>query len=145
MRQAGRSLPEYRAARRRTSIVEACTKPDLVTELTLQPLRRYPVDAAVLFSDIVVPLRAAGIGVDIREGVGPVVEEPIRGERDLQRLRLEVAALPEPEREAIVLYYHQDLTYRDLALMLGVSVATVNARLTRARSMLRKKLTAAPR
>jgi uroporphyrinogen decarboxylase len=88
MRQAGRSLPEYRAARRRTSMVEACTKPDLVTELTLQPLRRYPVDAAILFSDIVVPLRAAGVGIDIRAGVGPVVEQPIREERDLQRLRL---------------------------------------------------------
>jgi uroporphyrinogen decarboxylase len=88
MRQAGRSLPEYRAARRRTSMVDACTKPDLVTELTLQPLRRYPVDAAILFSDIVVPLRAAGVGIDIRAGVGPVVERPIREERDLERLRL---------------------------------------------------------
>ncbi len=88
MRQAGRSLPEYQAARRRTSMVEACTKPDLVTELTLQPLRRYPVDAAILFSDIVVPLRAAGVGIDIRPGVGPVVEQPIREEGDLQRLRL---------------------------------------------------------
>src|SRR5258708_4968889 len=88
MRQAGRSLPEYQAARRRTSMVEACTKPDLVTELTLQPLRRYPVDAAILFSDIVVPLRAAGVGIDIRPGVGPVVEQPICEEGDLQRLRL---------------------------------------------------------
>src|SRR5258706_1283296 len=88
MRQAGRSLPEYQAARRRTSMVEACTKPDLVAELTLQPLRRYRVDAAVLFSDIVVPLRATGVGIDIRPGVGPVVEQPVREERDLQRLRL---------------------------------------------------------
>jgi uroporphyrinogen decarboxylase len=88
MRQAGRSLPEYRASRAGTAMVEACTKPDLITELTLQPLRRYPVDAAILFSDIVVPLRAAGVGIDIRPGVGPVVEEPIRGEPDLQRLRV---------------------------------------------------------
>jgi uroporphyrinogen decarboxylase len=87
MRQAGRSLPEYRAARGKTAMVEACTKPDLITELTLQPLRRYQVDAAILFSDIVVPLRAAGVGIDIRAGVGPVVEQPIRTERDLQRLR----------------------------------------------------------
>jgi uroporphyrinogen decarboxylase len=86
MRQAGRSLPEYRAARTDTGMLEACTKPDLVTELTLQPLRRYPVDAAVLFSDIVVPLRAAGVGIDIRAGVGPVVDQPFRDERDLQRL-----------------------------------------------------------
>jgi uroporphyrinogen decarboxylase len=88
MRQAGRSLPEYRAARRRTAMVEACTQPDLVTELTLQPLRRYPVDAAILFSDIVIPLRAAGVGIDIRPGVGPVVEKPIREESDLQRVRI---------------------------------------------------------
>ena len=87
MRQAGRSLPEYRAARAGTAMVEACTKPDLITELTLQPMRRYPVDAAILFSDIVVPLRAAGVGVDIRSGLGPVVEQPIRAEGDLRRLR----------------------------------------------------------
>jgi uroporphyrinogen decarboxylase len=88
MRQAGRSLPEYRAARAGIPMVEACTKPDLITELTLQPVHRYPVDAAILFSDIVVPLRAVGVGIDIRAGVGPVVEEPIRSERDLQRLRI---------------------------------------------------------
>jgi uroporphyrinogen decarboxylase len=88
MRQAGRSLPEYRTVRSGTAMVEACTKPDLITELTLQPLRRYPVDAAILFSDIVVPLRAAGVGIDIRTGIGPVVEEPIREDKDLQRLRL---------------------------------------------------------
>jgi uroporphyrinogen decarboxylase len=87
MRQAGRSLPEYRAARSQTGMLEACTKPDLVAEITLQPLRRYPVDAAILFSDIVVPLRAAGVGIDIRAGVGPVVDQPIREERDLRRLR----------------------------------------------------------
>ncbi|HEX3924703.1 MAG TPA: uroporphyrinogen decarboxylase [Streptosporangiaceae bacterium] len=88
MRQAGRSLPEYRAARAGIPMVEACTKPDLITELTLQPVHRYPVDAAILFSDIVVPLRAVGVGIDIRAGIGPVVEEPIRSERDLQRLRI---------------------------------------------------------
>ncbi len=87
MRQAGRSLPEYRAARSGKAMVEACTKPDLITEITLQPLRRYPVDAAILFSDIVVPLRAAGVGIDIRTGIGPVVEQPIREEVDLQRVR----------------------------------------------------------
>ncbi len=87
MRQAGRSLPEYRSARGGTAMVQACTRPDLITELTLQPMRRYAVDAAILFSDIVVPLRAAGVGIDIRPGVGPVVEEPIRSEADLKRLR----------------------------------------------------------
>src|SRR6204780_2698689 len=87
MRQAGRSLPEYRQARGKTAMVEACTKPDLITELTLQPIRRYAVDAAILFSDIVVPLRAAGVKIDIRAGVGPVVEEPIRDQRDVDGLR----------------------------------------------------------
>lgn len=87
MRQAGRSLPEYRAARTGISMLEACRTPELITEFTMQPLRRYAVDAAILFSDIVVPLRAVGIGVDIRPGVGPVVEQPIRARDDLQRLR----------------------------------------------------------
>jgi uroporphyrinogen decarboxylase len=87
MRQAGRSLPEYRAARAGISMLAACRTPELITEFTLQPLRRYAVDAAILFSDIVVPLRAVGIGVDIRPGVGPVVEQPIRASEDLQRLR----------------------------------------------------------
>ena len=87
MRQAGRSLPEYRQARGKTAMVEACTKPDLITELTLQPIRRYAVDAAILFSDIVVPLRAAGVKIDIKAGVGPVVDEPIRDQRDVDRLR----------------------------------------------------------
>ena len=87
MRQAGRSLPEYRQARGKIAMVEACTKPDLITELTLQPIRRYAVDAAILFSDIVVPLRAAGVKIDIRAGVGPVVDEPIRDQRDVDQLR----------------------------------------------------------
>jgi uroporphyrinogen decarboxylase len=87
MRQAGRSLPEYRAARTGISMLEACRTPELITEFTMQPLRRYAVDAAILFSDIVVPLRAVGIGVDIRPGVGPVVEQPIRARDDLRRLR----------------------------------------------------------
>jgi uroporphyrinogen decarboxylase len=87
MRQAGRSLPEYRAAKKRKSMLAACTTADLVTEITLQPLRRYHVDAAILFSDIVVPLRAVGIDVDIKEGVGPVIGKPIRQEADLARLR----------------------------------------------------------
>jgi uroporphyrinogen decarboxylase len=87
MRQAGRSLPEYHAVRAGVTMLEACRRPDLITEITLQPLRRYPVDAAVLFSDIVVPLRAVGVGVDIKPGVGPVVEHPIRAAADLQQLR----------------------------------------------------------
>jgi uroporphyrinogen decarboxylase len=88
MRQAGRSLPEYQAARKRKSILAACTTPDLITEITLQPLRRYHVDAAILFSDIVVPLRAVGVDVDIKAGIGPVIGQPVRRQTDLARLRV---------------------------------------------------------
>jgi uroporphyrinogen decarboxylase len=87
MRQAGRSLPEYRAVRAGTSMLEACWSTDLVVEVTLQPVRRYGVDAAIFFSDIVVPLRAVGVDLDIVPGVGPVVAEPFRSAADLDRLR----------------------------------------------------------
>ena len=88
MRQAGRSLPEYRAVRDRLSMLKACTTADVITELTLQPLRRFAVDAAILFSDIVVPLRAVGLDIDIKPGVGPVTGKPFRGQEDLSRLRV---------------------------------------------------------
>jgi len=93
MRQAGRSLPEYRALRAGTAMLEACQDPDLVTEITLQPVRRHGVDAAILFSDIVLPLVVAGVDLEIRPGVGPVVASPVRSVAD-------VDALPalEPER-----------------------------------------------
>jgi uroporphyrinogen decarboxylase len=94
MRQAGRSLPEYLAARRGTGMLEACLTPDLAAEITLQPVRRHGVDAAILFSDIVVPLKLAGIGVEIVPGTGPVVDHPIRTPAD-------VAALPELDPEAL--------------------------------------------
>ncbi|WP_230424208.1 uroporphyrinogen decarboxylase [Streptomyces radicis] len=87
MRQAGRSLPEYRKARQGIAMLDSCTRPELVTEITLQPVRRHNVDAAVYFSDIVVPLKAIGLDLDIKPGVGPVVAEPIRGRADLERLR----------------------------------------------------------
>ncbi len=87
MRQAGRSLPEYRAARGEGSILSAIGDAPLAAELTMQPVRRYGVDAAVLFSDIVVPLHAIGFGVDVEQGRGPVVAEPFRREADLDRLR----------------------------------------------------------
>jgi uroporphyrinogen decarboxylase len=87
MRQAGRSLPEYRRVREGIPMLEACARPDLVTEITLQPLRRYDVDAAVLYSDIVVPLYAIGVDVDIKPGIGPVIEHPVREPGDLAVLR----------------------------------------------------------
>jgi len=77
MRQAGRSLPEYRKAREGVSMLESCMRPDLVTEITLQPVRRYGVDAAIFFSDIVLPLKAVGVDLDIVPGTGPVVAEPV--------------------------------------------------------------------
>jgi uroporphyrinogen decarboxylase len=95
MRQAGRSLPEYHKARGSLPILKACTKPDVIAEITLQPMRRYDLDAAILFSDIVVPLKALGMDIDIKPGIGPVIARPIREERDLARLRtLEPADVP---------------------------------------------------
>ena len=87
MRQAGRSLPEYRKVREGVPMLEACATPDLVAEITLQPVRRHGVDAAILFSDIVVPLKAVGVDLDIRPGVGPVVAHAVRSRADLAVLR----------------------------------------------------------
>src|SRR5215217_6043525 len=87
MRQAGRSLPEYRAVRGEGSILDAIAKPELAAEITLQPVRRHGVDAAILYSDIVVPLAAIGFGVDVAPGTGPVIEQPFRSRADLDRLR----------------------------------------------------------
>jgi uroporphyrinogen decarboxylase len=88
MRQAGRSLPEYLAIREGVGMLESCLNPDLVTEITLQPVRRYGVDAAIFFSDIVLPLKAVGVDLDIKPGVGPVVASPVRTLAD-------VAAIPD--------------------------------------------------
>lgn len=87
MRQAGRSLPEYRALRGEGSILDAIKRPELAAEFTLQPVRRYGVDAAILYSDIVVPVHAIGFGVDVAPGTGPVVEKPFAAASDLDRLR----------------------------------------------------------
>ncbi|MFC4336381.1 uroporphyrinogen decarboxylase [Salininema proteolyticum] len=87
MRQAGRSLPEYKEARAGTTMLEACRNPEMTCEITMQPVRRYDVDAAVFFSDIVVPLAAIGVGIEIKPGTGPVLDEPFRTEKDLDRLR----------------------------------------------------------
>lgn len=101
MRQAGRSLPEYRALREGTAMLDACLDPAMAAEITLQPVRRHDVDAAIFFSDIVIPLKLAGVDVDIVPGVGPVLGSPIRSATD-------IAALPEltdraldPIREAV--------------------------------------------
>jgi len=94
MRQAGRSLPEYRAARAGVAMLDACLDPALAAELTLQPVRRHGVDAAILFSDIMVPVALAGVEVTIAPGVGPVVADPVRTAHDAARLpELDPAAL----------------------------------------------------
>ncbi len=109
MRQAGRSLPEYRALRGSGSILEAIADPELAHEITMQPVRRYGVDAAILFSDIVVPYHAIGFGVDVVPGRGPVIAEPFRGDADLKRLRdLEVVDVAHVTRTV-------DLVVADLA------------------------------
>jgi uroporphyrinogen decarboxylase len=90
MRQAGRALPEYRKVREGVGMLESCLRADLVVEITMQPVRRYGVDAAILFSDIVLPLKAAGVDLDIVAGVGPVVADPVRD-------AAAVKALPELE------------------------------------------------
>jgi len=87
MRQAGRSLPEYRALRGTGSILDAIADPALACEVTMQPVRRYGVDAAILFSDIVVPYHAIDFGVDVVPGRGPVIAQPFRTSADLERLR----------------------------------------------------------
>ncbi|HEX8770440.1 MAG TPA: uroporphyrinogen decarboxylase [Acidimicrobiales bacterium] len=87
MRQAGRSLPEYRAIRARAGMLDIIHDPALAAEVTAQPVRRLGVDAAILFSDIVVPVAAVGIGLELKAGVGPVIDEPFRTAADLRRLR----------------------------------------------------------
>lgn len=99
MRQAGRSLPEYRALRAKNTMMQACFDAELITEITLQPVRRHGVDAAILFSDIVVPLRASGIDLDIVPDVGPVIAQPIRTASD-------VAAIKPLERDAVAPVAH---------------------------------------
>ena len=86
MRQAGRSLPEYREVREGIAMLDSCFMPELLAEITLQPVRRHDVDAAILFSDIVVPLKAAGVEVEIVPGRGPVVAEAVRTRSDVDKL-----------------------------------------------------------
>ena len=101
MRQAGRSLPEYRKLREGVPMLESCFRTDLIVEITLQPVRRLGVDAAIFFSDIVVPLKAIGIDLDIVPGVGPVVAEPFRTMADVGRLRDLTAADVDPVLAAV--------------------------------------------
>ena len=101
MRQAGRSLPEYRAVRSGTAMLESCLIPELASEITLQPVRRHRVDAAIFFSDIMVPLKLAGVGVDIQPGIGPVMDAPVRTASDVAALVEHRLAGTGPITEAI--------------------------------------------
>ena len=92
MRQAGRSLPEYRELRKRYGLFDIVAQPELCAEVTLQPVRRHDVDAAVMFTDIMFPVLGMGVGVELVENVGPVIERPIRTEADVERL-----VVPDPE------------------------------------------------
>jgi uroporphyrinogen decarboxylase len=91
MRQAGRSLPEYREIRARHTLFEVCRQPELCAEVTLQPVRRHGVDAAVMFADITLPVIGMGVDIELVDGVGPVVAAPITSLADVERLRV-----PEP-------------------------------------------------
>ncbi|MFD1213820.1 uroporphyrinogen decarboxylase [Arthrobacter sp. GCM10027362] len=103
MRQAGRSLPEYREARKGIAMLDSCLMPELAAEITLQPVRRHDVDAGIFFSDIVVPLKLAGVDVDIVPGVGPVLASPVRTAADVARLPQLTGEALEPIREAVKL------------------------------------------
>jgi uroporphyrinogen decarboxylase len=92
MRQAGRSLPEYREIRKHYDLFEVCRRPELCAEVTLQPVRAHDVDAAVMFADIMLPVLGMGIDVELVENVGPVVQDPIRTAEDVERL-----AVPDPQ------------------------------------------------
>jgi uroporphyrinogen decarboxylase len=92
MRQAGRSLPEYREIRKRHTLFEVCRRPELCAEVTLEPVRAHGVDAAVMFADIMLPVLGMGIEVELVENVGPVVEHPVRTAADVDALRV-----PDPE------------------------------------------------
>jgi uroporphyrinogen decarboxylase len=96
MRQAGRYLPEYRELRGDRDVLEVCRSPELAVELSVQPLRRMPLDAAIVFSDIMVPIAAVGLRVRIQEGRGPVLDEPIRDDAGISRLRALEPEIDEP-------------------------------------------------
>lgn len=87
MRQAGRSLPEYRELRKDNEMLDACLNPELAAEITLQPVRRHNVDAGIFFSDIVVPLKLAGVDVEIKPGVGPVMADPVRSRSGFEKAK----------------------------------------------------------
>jgi len=128
MRQAGRSLPEYRQSRAGVDMLEACLRPELAAEITLQPVRRHGVDAAVFFSDIVTPVLLAGVDVSIVAGRGPVLAEPVRTASDVLALR--------PQFDAVLLVtgggVTTDAQIREVETRLGTSTPLLGVVLNRA-------------
>jgi len=122
MRQAGRSLPEYREARAGTAMIEACLDPDLAAEITVQPVRRHQVDAAIFFSDIVVPLALAGVPVTIEAGIGPVFTTPVRDASDVARLA-EAGPLTEAALAPITEAVRRTVTLLDGTPLIGFAGA----------------------
>ncbi len=117
MRQAGRSLPEYRAIRKRHSFFEVANSPELCAEVTLQPVRRLGVDAAILFSDIMAPLVAIGLDIALVEGVGPTLARPLRTQADIATVRpLDPDSDMAPVRETLGIL-RQELAPTDTALI----------------------------
>jgi uroporphyrinogen decarboxylase len=88
MRQAGRYLPEYRATRAKHSFIEMCHNPDIIADVTLMPIKRFGMDAAILFSDILIVFEAIGRSIDFKEGIGPVVDRPVRSKEDVRTLKI---------------------------------------------------------
>src|SRR5918992_3129177 len=115
MRQAGRSLPEYRELRKRFGLFEVCRQPELCAEVTLQPVAAHGVDAAVMVADIMMPVLGMGVGVELVENVGPVVERPIESLGDVERLRV-----PEPEEAVPFVLEAVRLVREELAPERGV-------------------------
>ena len=109
MRQAGRSLPEYREIRKTHTLFEVCREPELCAEVTLQPVRRHDVDAAVMFADIMLPVLGMGVDVELVENVGPVVADPIRTRAQVDALRT-----PEPEESVPFILEAVRITRREL-------------------------------
>src|SRR4029079_706922 len=109
MRQAGRSLPEYRELRKQYGLFDICFEPELCAEVTLQPVHRHDVDAAVMFADIMLPLLGMGIDVELVENVGPVIAEPIRSRADVERL-----TGPEPEESVPFILEAVSIVRREL-------------------------------
>ena len=134
MRQAGRYLKDYRDIRQKVSFLELCKNVDLAAEVSLQPLRIVGVDAVIFFSDILIPVEAMGVTVELTDK-GPEIAHPVRSGADVQKLRGVIEQLPQGQREVLLLRYYGNMKFSDIADVLG---CPVNTALTRAHKGLLK-------